>query len=57
MFSVVDHPFVFVALAFAGQCAAAYFGDLIRNRVRPLAPKERKDLDIVLTAIRSQPGP
>lgn len=51
MFSVVDHPFVFVALAFAGQCAAAYFGDLIRNRVRPLAPKERKDLDIVLTAI------
>ena len=46
----VDHPPVLLALALAALCGAAFIGDQLRDKVRPVGSTERADLDIVLTA-------
>jgi len=46
----LDHPFVLFAAALAFQWCAAYAGDLIRKKVRPLKPEDRDDFDVVRTA-------
>lgn len=48
--NLVDHPVLVLAIALAGLCAAAFAGDALRARVRPVGSGERADLDIVLTA-------
>lgn len=50
MTRIVDHPFLVLALAVVIQVAAAFLGDLLRRRVRPVARQERADFDIVLSA-------
>lgn len=50
---LVDHPLALLVAALVALCAAAYLGDLLRRKVRPLAQKERADLDIALTATLS----
>jgi hypothetical protein len=47
---IVDHPFVVLPLALVAQWGAAYLGDLLRRKVRPVPQAERTDFDIVLTA-------
>jgi hypothetical protein len=47
---IVDHPFLVLPLALVVQWAAAYLGDLLRRKVRPVPPAERADFDIVLSA-------
>lgn len=49
----VDHPLALLALALVAQCAAAYLGDLLRRKVRPIARKERADFDVTVTATLS----
>ena len=46
----VDHPPALLAVAFVVLCGAAFVGDLLRHKVRPVDGTERADLDIVLTA-------
>lgn len=46
----VDHPPVLLAVALVVLCGAAFVGDLLRDKVRPVDGTERADLDIVLTA-------
>ena len=48
--NVVDHPPILLATAVVALCGAAFLGDLLRSRVRPVKTDERADLDIVLTA-------
>lgn len=50
---LVDHPLALLAAALVAQCAAAYLGDLLRRKVRPLPRKERGDFDVALTATLS----
>jgi hypothetical protein len=50
MMRVVDHPFVVFVLAIVVQWCAAYLGDLLRRKVRPIATDERADFDTVLAA-------
>ena len=50
MIRIVDHPFLVLPLALVVQWAAAYLGDLLRRKVRPVPSVERTDFDIVLTA-------
>lgn len=50
MILIVDHPFLVLLLALVAQWGAAYLGDLLRRRVRPVPRTERTDFDIVLTA-------
>ena len=50
MTNVVDHPPILLATAVVALCGAAFLGDLLRSRVRPVKTDERADLDIVLTA-------
>jgi hypothetical protein len=45
-----DSPFVVLAASLVAQWLAAYAGDLLRKKVRPLAEEERGDFDIVRTA-------
>ncbi len=46
----VDHPLALLAVALVVLGGAAFVGDVLRARVRPVNGVERKDLDIVLTA-------
>ena len=50
MTNVVDHPPILLATALVTLCGAAFLGDLLRRKVRPVKTDERADLDIVLTA-------
>ncbi len=50
MIRIIDHPFIVFALSIVVQLGAAYLGDLLRRKVRPVAREERVDFDIVLSA-------
>lgn len=50
MIRVLDHPYIVFALSLAVQLGAAYLGDLLRRKVRPVAREGQADFDIVLTA-------
>lgn len=50
MTNVIDNPPMLLATAVVVLCGAAFLGDLLRSRVRPVKTDERADLDIVLTA-------
>jgi hypothetical protein len=45
-----DTPFLVLAVAVLAQWLAAYAGDLLRRKLRPLAEDERADFAVVLTA-------
>jgi hypothetical protein len=45
----LDSPLIFLA-SLIGQWLAAYAGDLLRRRVRPLKVEEREDFDVIRTA-------
>jgi hypothetical protein len=47
---VIDDPFAVFAIAVVAQWGAAFLGDLLRRRIRPLKKDEREDFDTVLTA-------
>lgn len=47
---LLNHPQIVLAVALATLGGAAFLGDQLRNRVRPVAGEERADLDLVLTA-------
>jgi hypothetical protein len=48
--SIIDNPFAVFAIALVTQCGAAFAGDFLRRRVRPLKKDERTDFDTVLAA-------
>lgn len=50
MIRVLDHPYIVFALSLAVQWGAAYLGDLLRRKVRPVAREGQADFDIVLSA-------
>ena len=50
MNQIIDNPFAVFAIALATQWGAAFIGDLLRRRVRPLKKDERADFDTVLAA-------
>ena len=50
MIRIVDHPYLVFLLCLAAQCGAAYLGDLLRRKVRPVPKEEQPDFDIALTA-------
>lgn len=50
MASVIDNPFIVFALSLVAQWCAAYTGDLLRRKVRPIARDERTDFDTVLAS-------
>jgi len=50
MIRIIDNPYIVFALSLAVQCVAAYLGDLLRRKVRPVAKKGQADFDIVLSA-------
>ena len=50
MSSIIDSPFIVFALALVVQWCAAYLGDLLRRKVRPIGQEERADFDTVLAA-------
>jgi hypothetical protein len=45
-----DSPFVVLAISLVAQWVAAYAGDAIRKKMRPLKEEERADFDLVRTA-------
>ena len=45
-----DSPFIVFVAAFVAQWLAAYAGDLLRKKARPLREGERADFDIIRTA-------
>jgi len=47
---MINSPLVVFVIALFAQWGAAFGGDVLRQRVRPIESKERQDLDIVLTA-------
>jgi hypothetical protein len=47
---IIDNPFAVFAIALITQWGAAFIGDLLRRRVRPLKKDERADFDTVLAA-------
>ncbi len=47
---IIDNPFAVFAIALVTQWAAAFAGDMLRRRIRPLKKDEREDFDTVLTA-------
>ena len=51
MGNILDHPFTLFAVALVGQWLAAYLGDFLHRRVRPVRGDEREDLNTVQTAI------
>ena len=50
MNSIIDNPFAVFAVALVTQWGAAFVGDLLRRRIRPLKKDEREDFDTVLAA-------
>src|SRR5262249_47617192 len=50
MSALIDNPFAVFAIALIAQWAAAFLGDVLRRRLRPLKKDERDDFDTVLTA-------
>lgn len=50
MIRLADHPYMMFAAFLAVQWGAAYLGDLLRRKVRPVAREERADLNVVLTS-------
>jgi hypothetical protein len=50
MTRIIDSPFAVFLIALIAQWGAAYVGDRLRRKVRPLAKDEREDFDTVLTA-------
>ncbi len=50
MLGLIDHPLRVFAVSLLAQWGAAYLGDLLRRKVRPVAQEERADFDIVLSA-------
>jgi hypothetical protein len=51
MSSVLDSPFIVFAVSLVSQWVAAYVGDFLRGRRRPVRKDEREDLDIVEGAV------
>jgi hypothetical protein len=51
MMSILDSPFIVFIVSLIAQWLAAYAGDLLRGRRRPVRKDEREDLDIVEAAI------
>jgi hypothetical protein len=47
---IIDNPFAVFAIALLTQWGAAFVGDLLRRRIRPLKKGEREDFDTVLAA-------
>jgi hypothetical protein len=47
---MTDNPFLVFVVALIAQWSAAYAGDYLGKRVRPIETKERQDFDTVLTA-------
>jgi hypothetical protein len=47
---IIDNPFAVFAIALLTQWGAAFLGDLLRRRIRPLKKDEREDFDTVLAA-------
>jgi len=50
MIRVIDHPYIVFALSLSVQWGAAYLGDLLRRKVRPVPGEKQADFDIVLSA-------
>jgi hypothetical protein len=50
MISIIDSPFAVFLVALIAQWCAAYIGDRLRRRVRPVKTDEREDFDTALTA-------
>ncbi len=51
MTNILDQPFTVFAVALACQWVAAYLGDFLHRRVRPVRRDEREDLNTVQAAI------
>jgi hypothetical protein len=51
MTTILDSPFIVFIVSLIAQWLAAYSGDFLRGRTRPVRQDERKDLDIVEAAI------
>jgi hypothetical protein len=47
---IIDNPFAVFPIALATQWGAAFAGDMLRRRIRPLKKDEREDFDTVLAA-------
>ncbi len=47
----LDNPFTVFAVSLVGQWLAAYLGDFLHRRVRPISKDEREDLNTVQAAI------
>jgi hypothetical protein len=47
---IIDNPFAVFAIALVAQWGAAFTGDFLRRRIRPLKKDERADFDTVLAA-------
>jgi hypothetical protein len=47
---IIDNPFAVFAIALVAQWGAAFIGDWLRRRIRPLKKDEREDFDTVLAA-------
>lgn len=50
MSPIIDNPFAVFAIALVAQWGAAFTGDFLRRRIRPLKKDERADFDTVLAA-------
>ena len=50
MSAIIDNPFIIFSIVLVAQWCAAYLGDLVRTRVRPVELDEREDFGTVLTA-------
>ena len=48
MSSIIDNPFAVFAIALLAQWGAAFTGDFLRRKIRPLKKDERADFDTVL---------
>jgi hypothetical protein len=48
--TIIDNPFAVFAIALVAQWCAAFAGDLLRRKIRPLKKDEREDFDTVLAA-------
>jgi hypothetical protein len=50
MSGILDSPFIVFTFSLIAQWIAAYFGDFLRGRRRPVRKDEREDLDVVEAA-------
>jgi hypothetical protein len=48
--TIINNPFAVFAIALVAQWCAAFAGDLLRRKIRPLKKDEREDFDTVLAA-------